>query len=201
MKRWEELYPKIQAVGEHPLTLEVKRGEKTFQVTLTPKRQEITDVFGSKVSSVIIGIRNSSVFGVNRVGPLEAFKEGALYSVDIARVTLQSIYKLLSREVPFKTLGGPILIAQIAGKQAKAGGTYLIHFMAVLSVNLAMLNLLPIPILDGGHLFFLSWEAVRGKPVAVKHRETAQAVGLMLILGLMVVVFYQDIARLFTHKP
>ncbi|MDD5642834.1 MAG: RIP metalloprotease RseP [Syntrophales bacterium] len=198
--RWEDLYPKIRAVGEHPLTLEVKRGEKVFQVTLTPKRQEITDVFGNKVSSVLIGIRNSDVFGVDRVGPLRAFKEGVSFSLDIARVTLTSIYKLLAREVPLKSLGGPIFIAQIAGKQAEAGITYLIHFMAVLSVNLAMLNLLPIPVLDGGHLFFFLWEAVRGKPVAIKHRETAQAVGLMLILALMVLVFYQDILRLLGPK-
>ena len=201
VRRWQELYPKIKAVGEHPLTLEVKRGEKVFQVTLTPKRRMIPDIFGGQVSSVIIGIRSSDVFGVDRVGPLKAFTEGVWFSLDIARVTLQSMYKLISREVPLKTLGGPIFIAQIAGKQAEAGITYLIHFMAVLSVNLTILNLLPIPVLDGGHLFFFLWEAVRGKPVAVKHRETAQAVGLMLILGLMVLVFYQDIARLFGPKP
>jgi regulator of sigma E protease len=199
--RWEELSPKIKEKGEHPVTLEVKRVEKVFQVTITPQRQEITDMFGSKVSSVLIGIRASEELGIDRVGPLRAFKEGVGYSLDIARVTLQSIYKLLAREVPLKTLGGPIFIAQIAGKQADAGATYLIHFMAVLSVNLAMLNLLPIPILDGGHLFFFAWEAVRGKPVALKHREMAQALGLMLILALMALVFYQDIARLLGPKP
>jgi regulator of sigma E protease len=75
--------------------------------------------------------------------------------------------------------------------------------MALLSVNLALLNLLPIPILDGGHLFFIIWEAVRGKPVAIRHREMAQALGLMLILALMAMVFYQDILRVFgpTARP
>ncbi|RJR44824.1 MAG: RIP metalloprotease RseP [Deltaproteobacteria bacterium] len=198
--RWEELSPKIKERGEQPVTLEVKRGEKVFQVTVTPQRQEITDDFGGKVSTVLIGIRASEAFAVEEVNPAQAFAKGATASVRIAALTLESIYKLLAREIPIKTLGGPIFIAQIAGKQAEAGVSYLIHFMAALSVNLAMLNLLPIPVLDGGHLFFFAWEAVRGKPVAVKHREMAQAVGMMLILALMALVFYQDILRLLSHK-
>jgi regulator of sigma E protease len=199
--RWVELSPKIKKSGEHPVTLKVKRGEKVWQVTVTPQRQEITDAFGGKVSSMLIGIRASDEVGVDRVGPLGALKAGTNYSLGIAWVTLESIYKLLARQVPLKTLGGPIFIAQIAGKQAEAGATYLIQFMAVLSVNLAMLNLLPIPILDGGHLFFIFWEAIRGKPVPLKHRERAQALGLMIILALMALVLYQDILRLLAHKP
>ncbi len=201
VKRWEELSRKIKNAGERPLTLEVKRGEKVWHLTVTPQRQEISDELGSKISAVIIGIRASTSFGVDRVGPLAALKEGTTYSLGIAWVTLESIYKLLAREVPLKTLAGPIFIAKIAGQQAEAGVTYLIHFMAVLSVNLAMLNLLPIPILDGGHLFFITWEAILGKPVPIKQREMAQALGLMLILGLMALVLYQDILRLFAPNP
>lgn len=200
VKRWEELSAKIKKSGEQPLTLEVKRGEKVWPVTVTPQRQEITDELGGKISTVLIGIRASTSYGIDRVGPLVALKEGTTFSLGIAWVTLESIYKLLAREAPLKTLAGPIFIAQIAGKQAEAGATYLIHFMAVLSVNLAMLNLLPIPVLDGGHLFFFAWEAVRGKPVSIKHREMAQALGLMLILTLMALVLYQDILRLFAPK-
>jgi regulator of sigma E protease len=199
--RWIELSPKIKEHGERPLTLEVKRGEQVFKVTVVPQRQEISDDFGKKVSLVLIGIRPSEELGVDRVSPLRAFKEGVNFSLRIAWVTLESIYKLLAREVPLKTLGGPIFIAQIAGKQAEAGVTYLIQFMAILSVNLAMLNLLPIPVLDGGHLFFMAWEAVRGKPAPIKHREMAQALGLMLILALMGLVLYQDILRLLAPKP
>jgi regulator of sigma E protease len=201
VSRWEELSPKIKAGGERPVTLEVKRGEKVWQVTLTPQRQEIADDFGSKVTTVLIGIRASEEFAVDRVNPVQAFSKGVSSSLRIASLTLESIYKLLAREIPMKTLGGPIFIAQIAGKQAEAGPSYLIHFMAILSVNLAMLNLLPIPVLDGGHLFFFLYEAVRGKPVAVKHREMAQALGMMLILALMALVFYQDILRLLAPKP
>jgi regulator of sigma E protease len=100
------------------------------------------------------------------------------------------------REVPLKALGGPILIAQAAGRTAELGIAPLVQFMAILSVNLFLLNLLPIPVLDGGHLMFFTLEALRGKPVEIKHREMAQGVGLMLILALMILVFYQDILRL-----
>lgn len=200
VSRWEELPPKIEAGGEKPLTLEVKRGEQVLQISLVPRRMEVPDIFGGKVSRVLIGIKPSEEMAVERVGPVQAFSKGLSSSLTISVLTLESIYKLLAREIPMKTLGGPIFIAQLAGKQAEAGATYLIHFMAVLSVNLALLNLLPIPILDGGHLVFLAWEAIRGKPVDVKHRELAQALGLMLILALMALVFYQDILRLLNPK-
>ncbi|MHB8068050.1 MAG: RIP metalloprotease RseP [Desulfobaccales bacterium] len=200
VQRWEELSAKIKKSGENPLTLEVKRGGKVWQVTVTPQRQEITDEFGGKASTVLIGIRGSEDFVVERVGPVQAFNKGLSSSLRIAGMTLEVVYKLLAREASLKTLGGPIMIAQIAGKQAEAGLIYLLNFMAFLSVNLAILNLLPIPVLDGGHLFFCAWEAIRGKPVSIKHREMAQAVGLMLILALMALVIYQDVLRLFAPK-
>ena len=201
VNRWDELSPKIKEGGERPVALEVKRGEKVFQVTVTPQRQEIADEFGGKVSTVLIGIRASEEFAVERVGPLQAFNKGLSSALRIAWLTLETIYKLLAREAPLKALGGPLLIAQVAGKQAEAGANYFINFLAFLSVNLAILNLLPIPVLDGGHLFFFLLEAVRGKPVPIKHRELAQAVGLMIILTLIVLVFYQDILRIRAAKP
>jgi hypothetical protein len=95
------------------------------------------------------------------------------------------------------TVGGPIMIAQMAGDQAKAGVSSLFQFIAVISVNLAVINLLPIPVLDGGHLLFFLIEAVKGRPVSVKVREIAQQVGMVLLIMLMILVFYNDITRLF----
>jgi regulator of sigma E protease len=201
VRRWEELSKKIKATGERPLTLELQRGEQVLTMTLVPKKMEVADIFGGKVTTVVIGINASEEPAVDRVGPLMALREGTAYSLRIAWLTLESVYKLLAWQVSLKTLGGPIMIAQVAGKQAEQGASYLIHFMAVLSVNLALLNLLPIPILDGGHLFFLFWEAVRGQPVAIKHREIAQALGLMLLLALIVLISYQDLLRIFAPKP
>jgi regulator of sigma E protease len=196
VSRWEELSQMIREIGEHPLTLSVKRGDRVLQVQVTPRRMEATDIFGSKVSAVIIGITSGEQLGVERVNPFWALVQGVSYTGRLTWLTVESLYKLLAREVPLKSLGGPILIAQVAGRQAEMGVTHLVQFMAALSVNLFLLNLLPIPILDGGHLVFFILEAIRGKPLPVQHREMAQGLGLMLILALMILVFYQDILRL-----
>jgi regulator of sigma E protease len=89
------------------------------------------------------------------------------------------------------------MIAQMAGDSAKAGIASLISFIALISVNLAIINLLPIPVLDGGHLLFFSIEAIKGSPVSVKVREIAQQVGLFILILLMILVFYNDISRIF----
>jgi regulator of sigma E protease len=92
------------------------------------------------------------------------------------------------------------MIAKMAGEQASAGGSSFLAFMALLSVNLGVLNLLPVPVLDGGHLFFFCWELVFRRPVSQKAREYAQQVGLMLLLGLMLLAFYNDIIRYFVNR-
>ena len=200
VQRWDDLSNKIRQFGERPLELEVKRGEAVLKLSVVPQRMETSDIFGGKVSAVLIGISAGENPAVEQVGPLRALEQGVTYTFRLLRLTLMSLYKLLAREMPLKSLGGPILIAQVAGKQAELGASYLVHFMAVLSVNLALLNLLPIPILDGGHLFFFLVEAIRRKPVPVRHREVAQALGLMMILALMILVFYQDFLRLLNHQ-
>jgi regulator of sigma E protease len=197
VQHWDQLPEKIRKNGGRPLMLTIRRGDQVLNVQVTPRRMEAPDIFGEKVSAFLIGITSSDKLTVEPVGPFRAFEEGVVYTYRICRLTVLSIYKLLAREIPLTTLGGPILIAQVAGKQAEQGVSYLVHFMAILSVNLFLLNLLPVPILDGGHLVFILWEAVRGKPMPVKQREMAQALGMMLILALMMLVFYQDIMRFF----
>ena len=108
---------------------------------------------------------------------------------------LVSVGKMLQGKIPAKDIGGPILIVQAAGQQARLGLENLLHFMAVISVNLGVLNLLPIPVLDGGHILFLATEAILRRPLDVRHREIAQQVGLVLLIALMAFAFYNDIAR------
>ncbi len=196
VSRWEDLSAKIRQNGEKPLTLSVRRGDRDFQVQVTPQRMETADIFGAKVSAVIIGISSGDTPAVEQVGPIQALTLGVVYTGRLTWLTVESLYKLVAREVPLKSIGGPILIAQMAGKQAEMGVTYLVQFMAALSINLFLINLLPIPVLDGGHLFFFTLEAILGKPLPLQHREMAQGLGLMLILALMILVFYQDILRL-----
>jgi regulator of sigma E protease len=200
VKRWEELSHQIRQHGGQTLNLLIKRDSQELHFQITPEIRESENLFGQKVKAFQIGVASPERVLTEHVGPADALEEGMSYSLRIAALTLQSIYKLVAREIPADTLGGPIMIAQVAGKQAEMGFSPFIHFMAVLSVNLFLLNLLPIPVLDGGHLAFLFLEAVRGKPLDVKHREMAQAVGMMLILTMMVFVFYHDIVRLFSPK-
>jgi regulator of sigma E protease len=196
VSRWEHLSTKIRQHGEQPLNLSVRREDRDFQVQVTPQRMETSDIFGAKVSAVIIGVSSGDTPAIEQVGPLRALELGVVYTGRLTWLTVESLYKLVAREVPLKSIGGPILIAQMAGQQAEMGLTYLVQFMAALSLNLFLINLLPIPILDGGHLFFFTIEAILGKPLPLQHREMAQGFGLMLLLALMILVFYQDILRL-----
>ena len=195
--RWQDFAETISKAGEKPLVLSVKRGEQVFTVTLTPQLMEVpSDMFGNKTKSFKIGVTAADHVALEKLGPGRAFIEGMTSTWNYTEQIVIGFYKLLAREVPLKALGGPILIAQAAGQTAERGVAPLVQFMGILSVNLFLLNLLPIPVLDGGHLMFFTLEALLGKPVEIKHREMAQGVGLMLILALMILVFYQDILRL-----
>jgi regulator of sigma E protease len=127
----------------------------------------------------------------------QAFSESLIQTYRVTELMVVIIVKLISGDISTDTIGGPIMIAQMAGDSAKAGIGSLISFIALISVNLAIINLLPIPVLDGGHLLFFSIEAVKGRPVSTKVREIAQQVGLFILLLLMVLVFYNDISRIF----
>ena len=110
-------------------------------------------------------------------------------------LTVMGIVKIIERVIPASELGGPIRIAELAGQQMEAGWMNLLYFMGLLSVNLGMLNLLPIPVLDGGHLVFLSLEAIRRRPLSDRTMEISQKVGICLLGTLMIFVFYNDILR------
>jgi regulator of sigma E protease len=112
-------------------------------------------------------------------------------------LTGMGLVKIIQKVVPASELGGPILIAKIAGERMEAGWINFLYFMAVLSVNLGILNLLPIPILDGGHLVYFTVEAILRKPLHPKIIEILQQVGLVLLVTLMIFVFYNDLMRFF----
>jgi len=122
---------------------------------------------------------------------------GFVRTWEMSALTLQVFGKMLTAAISPDNLGGPIAIAQLAGKTAELGLVSFLTFLALISVNLGVLNLLPIPILDGGHLVYLGLEKLRGRPLAPKVMEKTQMIGLLLIIALMVFAFYNDISRLF----
>jgi regulator of sigma E protease len=173
-----------------------------MDVTVTPKVTEIKNLFGEPIKRPVIGVSASGKVTVREVNPLYAGYYSLLQTWNLSKLFFLTVVKLIERVVPLQTLGGPILIAQMAGQQASEGLLNLIYFTALISVNLAILNLLPIPVLDGGHLLFFTLEALLGRPIALKKIEIAQKVGMFLLLVLMLVVFYNDIMRLLPgHKP
>ena len=115
-------------------------------------------------------------------------------------LTVKAFWKLVSRQIESSNIGGPIQIATEAGRQAKEGVGALVLFTAYISVNLAVLNLLPVPMLDGGHLFFFVIEAVLGRPLSLKKREAAQQLGFVLLMLLMAYALYNDLVRIDAFK-
>jgi len=152
-----------------------------------------------KIDTYRIGIGISDETVMESQGPLGALYSGVEQTWGWTKLTCLGIVKIIQGVVSPKELGGPILIAQMAGSQARKGILPFIFLMAVLSVNLGVLNFLPIPVLDGGHLCFFLIEAVTGREVNMKWREISQQVGFFLLITLMVVVFYNDIARILSN--
>ena len=162
---------------------------------VTPEEKPERSPFGEEIGKAyLIGIER--FVELEPVSMVNAIGLGAYQTYFWVKMTLLSVVKIFQGSVSARDLGGPILIVRAAGQQAQLGLEYLIRFLGLISVNLGILNLLPIPVLDGGHLLFFGFEAVRGRPLAMRHREMAQQVGLFLLLALMVFVVYNDITRI-----
>jgi regulator of sigma E protease len=164
---------------------------------VTPKPSTQKNLFGEEVHTYVIGIKPFDEIVIEKVNPLVAIGMGVVQTWNGIRLTVISIFKLIQGIIPAKTIGGPILIGQLAGEQARRGLVSYILFMSILSINLGVINLFPIPILDGGHFLFLGLEAVLRRPISVKKMEIAQQIGLVLIISLMVFAFYNDLIRIF----
>src|SRR5215468_971397 len=191
---WEELSNTIRASSGHPVVMTVQRGDQSLSLTVTPEPKADKNIFGEVVGEAyVIGIERG--FEQVSVGPIEAIGNGAKQTLWWIQTLIMSVVKIVQGRIPAQDIGGPILIIQAAGQQAQIGLESLLLFMAVISINLGILNLLPIPILDGGHLLFFLVEAVMRRPLDMRHREIAQQVGLVILIALMAFAFYNDILR------
>ena len=196
VSKWDDLSKMIRNSNGKDLLIKVKRNGEILEIKITPKLSTQKNLFGEEIQTFIIGITPSDEIIVQKVGFLEAMSKGLSQTWYGIKLTVVTIVKLIERVIPAKTIGGPILIAQLAGEQARRGFLSLVLFTAILSINLGVINLFPIPILDGGHFIFLALEAILRKPISIKKMEIAQQVGLVLIILLMVFAFYNDILRI-----
>ena len=193
---WDELAEAIHERAGKRTVLTVERNGQSLTVTVVPQPVKDRGPSGEEVAVGRIGISPAAVVSYVRLNPIAAVGQGLLRTWDMTALTAVGLWKLVTRQLPASTIGGPIQIAVVAGEQAKQGVMSLAFFTAVISVNLALLNLLPVPMLDGGHLLFFVIEGVRGRPLSLRKREVAQQVGLFLLLLLMVFAVYNDLTRI-----
>jgi regulator of sigma E protease len=177
------------------LPITVERAGTTVSLSVTPAISENVDRFGNKHRIGLLGV-NSQTVETLRLGPVAAVGEAVNETYSLVTRTLTSLGQIISGSRTAEELGGPLRIAQMSGAVAQTGWLQTIWFMAILSVNLGLINLFPIPVLDGGHLLFHAVEATLGRPVGEKVMEYANLTGLTLVLGLMVFVTWNDLTQM-----
>ena len=192
---WDDLATRIRDSGGRTFTVTVQRADQVLSFSVTPERRMAKDLFGEETGEMyLIGVVRDTQ--LQPVPPLRAVALGFERAMTGTLLVCEGLYRIVSGRVSARELGGPIAIARTAGQQAEQGLGPFLNALAFLSLNLAVLNFLPIPVLDGGHLFFFLVEAVIRRPVRPRYRELAQQMGLLLLLTLMIFVFYNDISRI-----
>lgn len=192
-----QVVPRIQASGGEPLELTLERAGRTLSITLTP---DVREQDGRQVGFIGAGIAPFEwpEHMVRQIdyNPLVAIPVAVVKTWDMTVLTLDSLKKMVTGLVSAKNLSGPITIAKVAGASAKSGLESFLSFIAYLSISLGVLNLLPIPVLDGGHLVYYVAEWIRGKPLSERIQGWGLQIGLTLIVGVMLFAIYNDISRL-----
>ena len=183
------------------LNIEVERGGVHVTLRATPQLKELKDNFGNTHRLGVLGISRSMAPGdikTQKMGPLQAIVGGVQETWFVVDRTLSYIGGVFAGREAADQLGGPIRIAQVSGQVASAGFVALMHLTAVLSVSIGLLNLFPIPLLDGGHLLFYGIEAIRGRPLSERAQEVGFRIGLAIVVMLMIFATFNDILHLAT---
>jgi len=186
------------AVSQHPgerLDLVLDRGGRRINLAVTPSAKVESDQFGNTQSIGFLGVGPATVER-RPVGPIGALGEGLSETRDIIAMTVTGIEQILTGKRDARELGGPIKIAKYSGEQLVSGWQSFVGFIALISINLGFINLLPIPVLDGGHLMLFLAEAIRRKPVSQRGQELAFGTGLALVVALMLFVTFNDAGSL-----
>jgi regulator of sigma E protease len=192
---WDDMAETISRLAGQAVTLTIERDGLRRDLSVTPRALTERDPLGNEMQVGRIGIAPAASRTYLRYDPLSAIGQGIRRTWEVVALTVVTFWKLLTGTISTSNLGGPLQIGVVAGQQAQQGLLAYAGFLAIISVNLAILNLLPVPMLDGGHLLFFAIEAVLGRPLSMRKREIAQQIGLALLMLLMVFALFNDISR------
>lgn len=202
IENWADLSDAIKADNGAPIKIDFTRpvpdaSPSQMSLLVTPIREKEDTGYGNKAPVWIIGVLPRGDEGTKRYGPLGALYQSVVSSVELSGRLVMGIALIINGTTPARqALGGPIMIAKMAGKEAKRGFADVAGFTVMLSLELGIINLLPVPLLDGGHLFFFLIEGLRGRPLQLRHREFAMQIGLLLLVALMTFVIVNDISHI-----
>lgn len=200
IETWKEMSSLIKGGDGKEVAIKTKRDDTILTLNLKPKLSMTKNMFGEDVKEYLIGVMSSDKYIHTELGVVSSLSLGLNQTWEFIELTVLSVVKMVQRKIPLDGLGGPIRIAEMAGDQARAGALNLIYFIALISINLAIINLFPVPVLDGGHLLFFTIEAVKGSPLSEEAREKALKIGVFLIIMLVIFVFYNDLNYYFKTK-
>ncbi|WP_104667256.1 RIP metalloprotease RseP [Ensifer adhaerens] len=185
---------------EMPISIRIERNGAMLDLSMVPQRTELTDQFGNKMEIGVIGILTDQEAGNFRTvtyGPIEAVGQGVLQSWHVVTGTFDYLSNVVTGRMKADQIGGPIRVAKVSGQMATLGIPFLLNIAAILSVSIGLLNLMPVPVLDGGHLMFYAVEALRGRPVGPAAQDVAYRIGFAMVLMLMVFATWNDISMFF----
>ena len=193
---WEELTEQVQGSEGRSLVLELKRGRERVTLSVAPEMRPRKNIFGETVSAPMMGIVAAKEIVTVELDGAQSLKLSGKETWRAIRNMVTALIKMVERVIPADSIGGPILIAQLISREAHSGMVELLAITAALSANLGFVNLLPIPVLDGGHLVFFSLEAVLRRPLGQRARAMAMRLGIAMLATLMLFATYNDLRRL-----
>jgi len=196
IKYWEDMTELIHKHSSGPLVLTVERSGNIRDMKISPRMRVIKDIFGKETTVSLVGIGPSQRIENVKYGFFQSISMGFKKLMQLTYITYKALWSMLIGRLSLKeSMTGPIGIFVITGQAAKMGLIYIFHLMGILSASLAIFNLLPFPVLDGGHIIFLLAEKIRGKPVSIKTQEVITNVGITFLVLLTVFIFYSDIMK------
>jgi len=198
VQRFEDVQQVVRLNPGVPMTIVVRRDGEEQTLHVTPSRSEFTDRFGNHYEIGLLGILHSGMEFIKR-GPAMAIVQAGAETWNLTTGTLGALWQMVEGTRGTEELGGPLRIAQMSGEVVQLGIGPSLQLMALLSINLGLINLFPVPVLDGGHLLFYAAEALRGKPLGQRAQEYGFRIGLALVVTLMVFVTWSDLVHWFRH--